>query len=140
MSSHYTVTYANFETVDLAELAARQIKECYPEVHSIAIRYRNVPPINGSTETVINDLPDGTFTAATAAGVGLGNGFGVTPVVIPGAFGVHREGSRYHNMNERHTSTESHLVIKCPDQISQKVEAKLINLGGIAVHSVARSV
>lgn len=129
--------YASFETVDLAELAARQIKKNFPKIHSIAIRYRNNPPEEHARHEHA-PLENASFLAAAAMGNGIGSGTPVSPVFFP--FGVEpfRDGSRYEREDSPLGSTESRIVIKTESKNVNAIEAQLFNLGGVSVHASLR--
>lgn len=139
MKSQDLTIYANFETIDLAELAARQIKNNFPTIHSIAIRYRNNPPEEHHEARNDNTpVQDSTFLAAAAMGNGVGTGTPVAPVFFP--FGVEpfQDGSRYQREDSPLASTESRMVIKANAEQVKAIEAQLLNLGGLSIRSALR--
>lgn len=129
--TNQTIT-AQFSTVDMAEFAARKVRQNFPDIHSIAIRYRNNPAPEPDLPDL--DAPSATVLTAAAMGNGFVNTSGLSPVLFANALDLPADGSRYQQEDSALGSTESRLVIKASNLQIQKVEALLRNAGGLSVH------
>ena len=62
-----TIT-ASFETIDLAELACKHIKQQYQNINAISIRYKNIPYDRQNYHSVTDeDIPPNPVIAGTTA-------------------------------------------------------------------------
>lgn len=129
---------AYFETIDLAELAARQLKDQFPGIKSIVIQYKNFPPV--SHENDGKELAD-TLNRDFALNPGIvnqGTGFtsfnnNITP--IPSMSLNNRilagHDTAYQNAYpESEQTTESCLMIKTSAADADAVGHRLRSMGG----------
>lgn len=135
-----TIT-ASFETVDLAELAAKNIKNHFDEIKAITIKYKNYPESNQSHHTDYNDsAPLSGMAALSASNYNMpSSGFfpGFFQANIPAYLSVERDAlshTRFSGMNhdipEIETTTESRLIIKASEEEVAKIESQLRGMGG----------
>lgn len=124
---------AKFETVDLAELAARGIKNNFPQVKYIRIRYKNNPEDNQNDPTEGYNPENQSFLNFFAGStVGFDNsGSSVFPVY---AYLNQKPHSNSHDKTpEIEQSTESRIIIEANANLSKAIESKLRCLGGYQI-------
>lgn len=133
-----TVT-ASFETIDLAELACRNIKQKYDNINAISIRYKNVPHQRHNYHSVSDneDSKAPIVTGTTALGgisAPLGNALNgaITPVgTIFAGENVSDDGSLIDNSTpEIHRSLESKVIVKTNSSNAENISHTLRGLGG----------
>lgn len=138
MSEFLKTITANFETVDLAEWAARNIKEHFIQVKSITIRYRNVPDVHDVQDSDVDQSETTALLAATAMGSGMGTAFaggypGFLPIGGKTFMQVADTAGNHPNRPEIERSTESKLLIKASESQAKQIEAHLRSLGGLHI-------
>lgn len=132
--------YANFETVDLAEVAARQLKEHFKDIKSITIRYKNVPHSNAyeNKEDSYSEILGRDFSMAMGMNQGYGtannNGTSLSVSPIP-SFLLNNRIIAEHERKDQDTypeieqTTESRLIIKAPAGETARIEQRLRGIG-----------
>ena len=132
--------YANFETVDLAEVAARQLKEHIKDIKSITIRYKNIPRSNAyqNKENSYSEMLNRDFSLTMGINQGYGtatnNGTSLSVSPIP-SFLLNNRILAEHDMKEQdrypeiEQTTESRLIIKAPAEETARIEQRLRGIG-----------
>lgn len=132
--------YANFETVDLAESAARQLKNQFKDIKSITIRYKNIPRSHAdeTKEDSYSELLNRDLSIAMGINQGYGtpnnNGTSFSVAPIP-SFLLNNRILGEHDLQEQDTypeieqTTESRLIIKVPEQEAARLEQRLRGMG-----------
>lgn len=118
---------ASFDTIDLAELAAKAIKENFHGIKAITIKYQNFPHSGEPRpqEAVFNGA------AMAAAPTPMGNyvasgGIAAFPVMGQGE----AEEQEDHSRPEIQNSTESRLIVKAREDEIQAISSRLRSMGG----------
>ncbi len=138
-----TIT-AKFETIDMAELAARGITNNFHHVSNIKIRFKNFPEAErgnirfknfpeaerGNSGTGRTDGIAPTFFALAAANNGAS--FAVPTPVFPADADLFEDRGR-RDIPEIEQSTESRIVIEANDQVAKDIAGKLRCLGGYEI-------
>lgn len=133
MSFLRTVT-ASFDTVDLAELAARNLKRDFRQIKAITIKYRNYPETPHDRQNdapVVETSPNLAAAAAVnSAGAGIGFGGGGIPALFPAQYDPYQ--TRYSNQSrpEIELSTESRLIVKAPENLVRPIQSHIRGMGG----------
>lgn len=125
-----TIT-ASFDTVDLAELAAKNIKTHFNQVKAITIKYKNYPESGERHQIHSENLkPSASMTALSAANYNILSN-GPLPGYLPGGVDNFAQ-TRYSQSDvpEIETTTESHLIIKASEDEIHKIESHLRGMGG----------
>ncbi len=118
-----TIT-AVFESLDLAEVAARKLRQTYPQIHDIKIKYNSVN---------IHDEGNDFFPVITGA-------YGVNAVQTPTGYFPYAFNSVINdvsskNQSESSFSTKSKIIIKVDNSIKKAVSSTLTSMGGLQVNS-----
>lgn len=133
-----TVT-ANFETIDLAELACSNIKKKYDNINAISIRYKNLPHQQHNYHSISDEegkqAPIVTGTTALGgmyAPLGTGINGAITPVgTIFAGENVSDDTNLIDNSTpEIHKTLESKVIIKTNNSNAKEISHILRGLGG----------
>lgn len=134
-----TIT-ANFENIDLAELACKNIKERYPSINAVSIRYKNIPQYNHNhsiSTTITDDFLKGDVLADNTAYVGLSASMGsglngpITAIgtIFAGDVDYNNNNSFDSSTPEIEKSLESKVIIKASSDV-KNISQTLRSLGG----------
>lgn len=131
--NHKKIT-AKFETVDLAEFAARGIKNNFDRINHIKIRYKNNPKDDYSENENREDRNDEPFNFPALAGVAAGldsGGSTMLPVYVYLNQNGEENGRR--KVPEIEQTTESRIIVESDASIAKQVASKLRCLGGYQI-------
>lgn len=125
-----TIT-AKFETIDMAELAARGITNNFHHVSNIKIRFKNFPEAehDHSDADRMDDIAPPFFALAAANN---STSFAVPAPIFPADADLFEDRSR-RDVPEIEQSTESRIVIEANDQVAKDIAGKLRCLGGYEI-------
>lgn len=129
---------AYFETVDLAELAARQLKESFPNIKSVTIQYKNFPHIeHENTEKNFTEILNRDFALTPAisnqgyASFSLNNGAApIAPMALNNRVLADHDTAHRNTYPESEQTTESCLLIKASSEDCNHIEHRLRSMGG----------
>ncbi len=133
-----TIT-ASFETIDLAELACKHIKQQYQNINAISIRYKNIPYDRQNYHSVTDeDIPPNPVIAGTTALGGasapLNSGVNTTITPLGTVFAgqnISEDGSLIdNNTPEIEQSLESKVIVKTSNNDADTISHTLRGLGG----------
>ncbi len=128
----HTIT-ASFDTIDLAELAAKKIKNDFSQVKTITIKYKNYP--NTEREEIHPEFSAIAALAApgaaiSGAGALAGNNLFPTPFPADTDLNGTRFSNSFDEVPEIERTTESHLIIKAPESEIKQIQSHLRSAGG----------
>lgn len=132
MKKHKTIS-ARFETVDMAEFAAKGLKNNFRNITNIKIRFKNFPRLDYSEHVSSAHSAEHTrvpFWNSAPSGLNLSSGSGVMPAFF--YFNRHEEdaGAR---TPEPETSTESRIIVEADESEAKQISSKLRCLGGYQI-------
>ncbi|MGI5959303.1 MAG: hypothetical protein ACOX60_07810 [Massiliimalia sp.] len=125
-----TIT-ATFDTIDLAELAAKTIKNNFEGIKAITIKYQNFPHTgNTSSDHQFTDSIGANFAGVVspAGSYPVSGGIAAAPIMYH--MDSQPENAPSHDHPEIQDSTESRLIIKAREDEIQAISARLRSMGG----------
>ncbi len=122
-----TIT-AVFESLDMAEIAARKLRHAYPQLYDIKIKYNNNGYSSYENSALIPALPIGSSTTFSSTTLGFGSY----------SYGLANVTNDYteRNIVEPTNSTKSKIIIKADESAQKAIAATLTSMGGLQVNSI----